>query len=160
MSAPGFTLRPFRGSDRAALLTFAPRFVAFDLPAWHDPVQVVMANQRLLAQLQPDEPDSLVLVAEASGALAGFVEVRVEHDYFSAEPQAYLASIAVAPGAEGRGLGRALVAAAEDWARARGLPTLTLHVFAANARARGFYAALGFQEDTLKLTKPLKEFPA
>ena len=154
---PHFALRPFTQADRPGLLALAPRFVAFDLPDWHDPAEVVAANARLLSELQPGEPDALVLVADGEMGLAGFVEVRLEYDAFSAAPQAYLASLAVAPEAEGQGLGRALVAAAEDWARARGLPALTLHVFAANTRARGFYASLGFQEDTLKLIKPLKE---
>ena len=48
-----------------------------------------------------------------------------------------------------------LMAGAEAWARARGFRVLTLDVFAANARARAFYARLGYLEQTLKLAKPL-----
>lgn len=149
-------IRPFTEADRQAVQALAGRFVDFTLPPWHDPATVLAASERLLDALSPDPQRSAVLVAEGgSGTLLGFVEVRLELEAFSARPEAYLASLAVTEAAEGGGVGRALVRAAEHWARTRGLATLSLHVFASNARARGFYAALGFQEDTLKLVKPL-----
>ncbi|WP_407538511.1 N-acetyltransferase [Deinococcus radiomollis] len=154
-----FTLRPFTEADRPALLGLADRFVTFGLPTRYDAEKVLGARTRELSKLLISGPDHAVLVAEDERGLAGFVEVRAERDASSAEPQAYLASIAVAREAEGQGLGRILMAAAEAWARARGLPTLTLHVFATNDRARGFYHSLGFQEDTLFLTKSLQEAP-
>ena len=55
--------------------------------------------------------------------------------------------------AEGRGVGRELLAAAEDWAREQGYATLTLEVFAGNERARSVYAAAGFEEDSLMLAE-------
>ncbi len=154
-----FTLRPFTEADRPALLGLADRFVTFGLPGRYDAEKMLGGRTRELSELSPGGPDRAVLVAEDERGLAGFVEVRAEHDASSAEPQAYLASIAVARHAEGQGLGHTLMAAAEAWAQARGLPTLTLHVFATNTRARGFYRNLGFQEDTLFLTRSLQEAP-
>lgn len=53
--------------------------------------------------------------------------------------------LAVAEGARGQGLGRAMMAAAEDSLRARGCPRLNLMVRSDNAAVRGFYAALGYR---------------
>ena len=45
--------------------------------------------------------------------------------------------------------------AAEDWARTQGFRLICLDVFANNQRARAFYARHGYQDDSLRLTKPL-----
>ena len=47
----------------------------------------------------------------------------------------------------GRGVGSALLAAAADWARDRGLHKLCLEVFAHNEAAIGLYRACGFVEE-------------
>jgi len=51
--------------------------------------------------------------------------------------------LAVAPDRQRGGLGRALMAAAEAWLRARGVPKVQLMVREGNAAALGFYEALG-----------------
>jgi RimJ/RimL family protein N-acetyltransferase len=56
----------------------------------------------------------------------------------------YLYSLWLDPTARGQGLARPLVAAAVDWARDRGVRTVTLRVDADNAVARGVYESLGF----------------
>jgi RimJ/RimL family protein N-acetyltransferase len=48
-----------------------------------------------------------------------------------------------------RGVGAALVAAAIDWARARGLHKLTLSVFPHNQAAIALYRKFGFEEEGL-----------
>jgi ribosomal protein S18 acetylase RimI-like enzyme len=58
----------------------------------------------------------------------------------------YVASLAVAPDARGRGVGSALMASVEAEARRRGATRLTLDVSRANAGGRAFYARLGFVE--------------
>jgi ribosomal protein S18 acetylase RimI-like enzyme len=45
--------------------------------------------------------------------------------------------------------------AAEEWARRQRLTCVTLHTGAANTRARAFYAALGYEEEDVRLTKRL-----
>jgi RimJ/RimL family protein N-acetyltransferase len=47
------------------------------------------------------------------------------------------------------------VAAAGEWARREGLPRLTLETGAGNAAARRFYAALGYVEEGVRLTRAL-----
>ena len=63
--------------------------------------------------------------------------------------------LAVAEAAQGAGVGGALMVAVEDWARAQGFRLICLDVFVNNARARAFYAKHGYQDDSLRLTKPL-----
>jgi len=53
--------------------------------------------------------------------------------------------LAVAPHCRQRGHGRALMAAAEAWLRARQAPKLQLMVRHDNAAALGFYAAIGYE---------------
>jgi ribosomal protein S18 acetylase RimI-like enzyme len=49
------------------------------------------------------------------------------------------------------------MAAAEHWARARGLRHLTLQTGAANEEARAFYRSLGYLEEEIRLTHSLSE---
>lgn len=56
----------------------------------------------------------------------------------------YLYSLWLEPDVRGRGLGRALVLAAVDWAKGHRARFVTLRVDADNAAARGVYEQLGF----------------
>ena len=75
--------------------------------------------------------------------------------HFSGQPRAYIGELIVAAEAEGTGLGRALLAAAEGWASAQGLPVLELDTGASNEHARHFYAHLGYVEESVKVVKLL-----
>lgn len=59
-----------------------------------------------------------------------------------------LAKMAVADSHKGKGLGRALMGAAVEWARAAGAPRLYLETNSALAPALGLYRAFGFREIT------------
>jgi len=78
---------------------------------------------------------------------------REGRPHFTGTPEAYVGELVVAEEAEGRGVGRALMAAVEDWARAHGLGRVSLETGAANTAARGFYRALGYDESDVRLTK-------
>ncbi len=58
--------------------------------------------------------------------------------------------IGLLPEARGRGLGRRLMTAAIDAARARGMERVELEVFASNTRAVALYASLGFVREGVK----------
>ncbi|WP_052591493.1 GNAT family N-acetyltransferase [Luteipulveratus mongoliensis] len=53
------------------------------------------------------------------------------------------------------GVGSALIRAAEQWARARGHQRIQLETGAANQGARTFYAALGYEQEEVRISKPL-----
>jgi len=59
---------------------------------------------------------------------------------------ACLTSIIVDPHAQGRGIGRALVAGVDDFMRQQGVSCYRLDTRAANSGARAFYTRLGFHE--------------
>jgi ribosomal protein S18 acetylase RimI-like enzyme len=64
--------------------------------------------------------------------------------------------LAVASDHRGRGIARQLMAAAEAWCAAAGMPRLNLMVRAGNEPVLGFYAALGYrQSDVVVLQKDL-----
>jgi ribosomal protein S18 acetylase RimI-like enzyme len=79
-----------------------------------------------------------------------------EREHFTGQVDAYVGELVTAPGRERRGIGRALTAAAEAWGAARGLAYLTLRTGAANEKARAFYAALGYLEEDVRLTKRIR----
>jgi GNAT superfamily N-acetyltransferase len=82
---------------------------------------------------------------DAEGQVAGFVSLS---QHFDTTGEMHL--LAARPRWHGSGLGRALVAAAEDWARARRLQFLIVktlgpsHPDSAYAASRAFYRAMGF----------------
>ena len=81
-------------------------------------------------------------VAEAGGALTGSA-LWAEQD-----GGLYLARLAVAPAWRGRGIARALMAAAEAAARTLGLPRVHLSTRIVLADNRRLFAACGFLETT------------
>lgn len=99
--------------------------------------------------------DSAVFVAEAEGEgrPLGFLHVHTATDFFTGEEHGHVSDVVTASGEEGRGVGRALMAAGEEWSRARGHRLLTLNVFGGNTRARSLYERLGFAADTTKMVK-------
>jgi len=101
--------------------------------------------------------DAVVLAAvDAAGRGLGFVHIHATSDFFTGEKHGHVSDLVVASAAEGRGVGRALMAAAEQWARYRGYRLLSLNVFEENHRARELYTRLGYQPDTTKLVKVLR----
>ncbi|MBI5623469.1 MAG: ribosomal protein S18-alanine N-acetyltransferase [Elusimicrobia bacterium] len=82
---------------------------------------------------------SRLLVLEDAGRVQGFAALLV------VPPEAELTSIVIRPEAQGRGLGRDLLAGAAAEARSSGCSKLSLEVSAANGRALGFYEAAGFK---------------
>lgn len=83
---------------------------------------------------------STVLVARAGGRVAA--TAMAGHDGH----RGWLYYVAVAPGQQGTGLGRAAVVAAEAWLVARGARKIQLMVRTGNEDVRAFYARLGYAD--------------
>lgn len=85
------------------------------------------------------------LVAEQSDQIAGFAtyaQFRGGDGYARTMEH----TVILSPVARGLGIGRALMAAVEDHAAARGAHTIYAGVSAANPEGRAFHAALGYVE--------------
>ena len=157
MSSTDVRVRSARPEDRAFVLETAGRLSAFGPPAWRSPEEVVEGEARTLRAFFERPPeDAALLVAETTpGEPAGFAYLETLRDYFTREAHTHIGILAVAKNAEGRGVGSALLAAAEDWARSRGSRTLTLNVFEGNRRARALYERHGFLAESLRYVRTL-----
>ncbi|MEO1103667.1 MAG: GNAT family N-acetyltransferase [Pseudomonadota bacterium] len=82
--------------------------------------------------------NALVLIED--GEIAGYATARLE------PPRAELITVAVAPTHQGHGLGRALIEAVEERARAAGANALALYTNAAMTGNLALYPKLGFRE--------------
>ncbi|MBA3338624.1 MAG: GNAT family N-acetyltransferase [Geodermatophilaceae bacterium] len=151
------TLRPAVPSDRDALLALVPRLRSFgDPPLRSSDALDETERETLTRALDTPEADALVIVAElARGELGGVAYAQTVTDYFTRERHGHLGIIAVAAEGEGRGIGRALLVAVEQWATDLGYRFISLNVFAANARARAVYERAGYALDTLRYYKEL-----
>jgi ribosomal protein S18 acetylase RimI-like enzyme len=152
------TIRPARQDDEAFLVALTPRLADFPLPAWRTAEEIARADRHLLHDALTGElPHSSILVAELppGGERAGYVFATTKHDYFTRAAHAHVEILAVEPGAEGRGVARALMDAIEQWAMRRGYTWVTLNVFDGNARARALYDRLGYEPETTHYRKAL-----
>jgi ribosomal protein S18 acetylase RimI-like enzyme len=87
---------------------------------------------------------AVVLLARRGGEDVGVAVCFAGYSTFRARPLLNLHDVAVLPGARGRGVGQALLAAVETRARALGCCKVTLEVREDNAPARRLYARAGF----------------
>ena len=95
---------------------------------------------------------STILIARDDAAVIG--SVMVGHDGH----RGWLYYLAVAPDRQGKGIGRTLFAAAEDWLRALAVPKVQLMVRSDNAAALDFYDAVGLiRQDVVVLGRFLTE---
>ncbi|HEX8302767.1 GNAT family acetyltransferase [Sphingomonas sp.] len=93
-----------------------------------------------------------VLVARQDGAIIGSIMVGFDGH------RGWVYYLAVSPDRRRGGLGRALMAAAEQWLRDRGALKIQLMVRESNADALGFYAALGLErQDVVTLGRFLED---
>lgn len=98
---------------------------------WNDPA----ADFRLALA----GPASTVLLARDGDAIVGSVMVGFDGH------RGWVYYLAADPARRGQGIGRALMAAAEEWLRARDCPKIQLMVREDNDAAKGFYSALRYE---------------
>jgi ribosomal protein S18 acetylase RimI-like enzyme len=99
-------------------------------------------------------------VAEDSSTLVGFVTVGVvseSHSLLQPIRYAKVGTLCVREADRGKGVGRRLMAHAEDWAVAQGAVDVRLNVWAFNRAALALYEELGYQVRSLLLGKSLPQ---
>jgi len=96
--------------------------------------------------------------------LAGFVEVALRpwREECQGSPVGYVEALYVAPEERGRGVGAALLAAAEAWASSRGCRTIAADARLDNDAGRALHRRRGFEETSVRvrLRKRLEPPPA
>ena len=144
--------------DDDFVLALVPRFMDFTLPPWRRRHECIDGIRRdLLRHLEDQPANSYLFVAEDSnGERVGFIHLQRTEDFFSGRSNCHISDLAVAQQHESRGVGRALLAHAEAWAREHQCQMVTLAVFPGNERARALYEANGYATDLLRLAKPVR----
>ena len=143
-----WTLRPARPTDARALANlFAAvrregRWLVTPASAVSQPSEAFYIGEMIR------DATNLALVAEAGGEVVGNVLVSVEHSVVS--DHVGTLSICIADGWRDVGIGSALVAGAQAWAREQGLAKVALGVFPDNERAIAVYEHAGFEREGLR----------
>lgn len=150
-------IRAASADDDDFILSLVPRFVSFELPKGRKRHVVAEGIRRdLAAHLEHPKPASFLFIAESDeGERIGFLHLLTAPDFFSGGLNCHISDLAVAPGQDGKGVGRALLAYAESFAREHRCERVTLGVFPGNERARRMYVAAGYAEDMIRMAKAL-----
>jgi GNAT superfamily N-acetyltransferase len=156
---PGVVLvRPATPGDAPFITSLARQLAAVSRLAWlpREATDRFAASGCQQAAAAISQPRHLVLIAsDEAGNQLGFLHATIDESVFTGEHVGYVSTVAITAEARGTGIGRRLMLATEQWARRQDCALMTLEVFAQNTTARAAYARLGYQEQTLKLAKPL-----
>jgi GNAT superfamily N-acetyltransferase len=109
------------------------------------PADLARARDWLRARMRFGE--SVVLVAERDGAAAGFTQLYPMYSSVRTARTWILNDLFVADDARRRGVARALLDAAAQYARDDGAAGISLETTRDNAAARALYRAAGWHED-------------
>jgi ribosomal protein S18 acetylase RimI-like enzyme len=130
-------IRPARIEDDAALL-------AIDNETWTSAVSPTPIPTDRTSFFREDHGLEDYLVAEVDGVVSGYVSLHQDIPIPSHEHVREINGLAVAPEAQGRGVGRELIEGAVAEATRQGATKVTLRVLGPNAGARRLYERCGF----------------
>lgn len=154
------TIRDVRlPQDRSTLLGFVDGLQRYE--AAFEPNRRLDASfaEEYLAELERDAHAGKLLLAEMRGQAVGWAVVHEKEGpvFVTADERhfAYIAELFVAEPARGQGVGRALIAACEQWARSRGFATIQISHLARNGRAGRVYLEAGYGQYATQLRKRL-----
>lgn len=101
--------------------------------------------KELLRALQRD-PDAEIFLGESAGNAIGLCIVRVDHapPILEETERAEISDVGVRPEWRRRGVARALVLAAQQWVRERGVARIEIQVAAGNREGQAFWRAMGY----------------
>jgi len=150
------TIRAAGPDDHTFILDLVDRLVSFDVPPWRPKAELVEGDRRpLRTWFDSPKADEAIFIAELEGKPAGYTYLVTLVDFFTERPHAHLSVLAVAAGAEGKGVGSALLDRSVAWAKQRGSDRLTLSALVTNARARALYEHKGFAGEYIRYVLPL-----
>lgn len=114
--------------------------------------------------LPADEESEIALVAELDGEIAGYLEARLEEPLDSAryqtnpvlaERQLFIGALLTARAHWRRGVGSALVEAAETWGRNRGATVAAMDTYADSPVSVPFWESRGYRTRAVIMRKRL-----
>lgn len=155
MTDPDIIIRSATPADRAFLDSLDERLIGEAVVSGISRDAIAAFQTRYTKEaLDSALPEARTLIAEDRARQAlGYIHLEPKEDPLAGATVGYVSLLAVRAEAEGRGVAKRLMAAAEEWAIDRGYPFLLLDAYASNAPARRFYARQGFTEDSLRLRR-------
>lgn len=137
-------IRSVRPGDRSEWLRLLLSLYPHHLESEHAPAVDAFLTGGIHRDLLP----AAVFVCEhPRGGLCGFVELSVRsYAEGCSGPTPYVESWYVRAEVRGRGVGRALIAAAEQWAREHGYAEMASDAELENRASHAAHQALGFEE--------------
>ena len=141
-----FTIRPAVPADAEALVALADA-VAAEREGWliTDSSWRSAGEERRYLRALRRYAHAAVFVAETADGLVA--RLSVARDPHPASAHVADLGLMVAAGWRRRGIGRALLQQAVDWARESGIRKLELHVFPHNEPAIALYESFGFERE-------------
>ena len=106
------------------------------------------AEERRWIRAVRRHPDGALLVAEIDSALVG--RLSIARDPHPSSAHVADLGLMVSAGHRRRGIGAALLEAAEEWANSANVTKLELHVFPHNAPAIALYEKHGYEREGLR----------
>jgi RimJ/RimL family protein N-acetyltransferase len=139
-------IRPAEAHDAAELVALA-RAVSAEPEGWllADSHWRSVTDERRYIRAVRRHADAVLLVAEVEGALAG--RLSISRDSHPSSAHVADLGLMVAAAYRRRGIGTALLVAAEEWARSAGVGKLELHVFPHNSPAIALYDRHGYERE-------------
>ncbi len=151
-----FIIRAAGIEDKDQILSLIPRLADFDVPEHRNPDHVWLDIRSLFLEwLGGSKPKHWVSVAAVDDIVVGVVMTSQREEVLSHDPSVHLDMLVVAKSAQGYGIGRALLDAAEKQAIVDGAKSMSLFVFANNERARRLYEDVGFEGELIRCFKQL-----
>jgi RimJ/RimL family protein N-acetyltransferase len=139
-------IRAAEPGDAAALVALASA-VGAEPEGWllADSRWRSVSEERRYVRSVRKHPDAALLVAEEHGEIVG--RLSLARDPHPSSAHVADLGLMVAAGHRRRGIGRALLAAAEEWARSVQVTKLELHVFPHNEPAIALYERCGYERE-------------
>jgi ribosomal protein S18 acetylase RimI-like enzyme len=155
-SAPHIRLA--HADDDDFILDLAERLVAFDLPAWRKRNETLAGIRADISRHLRELPAAshLFVAEDEVGERLGFLHLQTQTDFLTGALNCHISDLIVASDHDGEGVGSAMIAFAEHWAREHRCRHVTLSVFPGNTRARELYRHHGYGDELVRMAKPLK----
>ena len=130
---------------------------AFDAHRFLDPGEGAESGYASFLASQLDDDESIVLVAEVDGRVAGYVYAAIEPLSWKElrDECGFIHDLLVIDQARGAGVGESLLNQAIEWLRAQGMPRVVLGTAAHNETAQRLFKRRGFRPTMIEMTLEL-----
>jgi ribosomal protein S18 acetylase RimI-like enzyme len=157
------TIRHYRDEDEASVIALVRELQAHELVFYElmkPPGDIGSWYVQLMRERCGKEAGHILVAEDGDGVVVGYAAVMTEcssTDEIDEVPYSFgqLADLMVAAQYRGRGIGRKLIDACEEIARAAGRSEFRIGVLARNDRAHGVYRRLGFADHHITMRKRL-----